>query len=163
MENNNNLLKLVWDRVVHGNLKKDCNAIQMDLFSHHSNRSIIFIYASEVDKDSFSQTIIGIHPLYIIDMRKNPRFDFFGYSRKMAFKEFSSVGAKYTDRFGLIRQQGVDKTKILSDIENEYLNNHIQGPIAFILGNKDQDKEIDEGLVKKIQQCKQRWNLSVVP
>lgn len=163
MSNNKGILRLVWDSVVHNKQKRDAPPIQMDLFAHNSYKSIIFIYISEMDKDSFSRTIIKSHPSQIIDMRPNPRFDIFGYSRKMVFNEFYRVGAKYTDRFGLIKEGEVDRKKILDLIESEFLNKSKQGPIAFIFWKKEQDTGLDGELIDKIKKSKQNWSLSVVP
>ena len=162
MANNKRILKLVWDSVIHNRSKRSVSSIQMDLFAHNPNKSVILIYISEMDKDRFSRTIINSHPLHIIDMRPNPRFDFFGYSRKMAFNEFHSVGAKYTDRIELVKSGDVDREIILDVIESEFLKNSKQGPIAFIFWKKEQETGLDFELIDKIKKYNKNWSLSVV-
>lgn len=157
-------LQLVWDSVASSNLKSSgMPSIQMNLFTHSDERSILVIYFSDVDKSSFSNALKNSHPSHIIDMRSNPRFDIAGYSRKMAFTEFENIGAKYMDYIELQGTYKKDKDELMDVIEREFFDKLEGGSLAFIFGKKEQDATYEEELIHKLPKTNHKWSLSVVP
>ncbi len=157
-------LQLVWDSVTSNDLKSSgAPSIQMNLFAHSDERSILVIYFSDVDKNSFSNALKNTHPTHIIDMRSNPRFDIAGYSRKMAFTEFDNIGAKYMDYVELLGTYKKDKDQLINVIEREFFDKLEGGSLAFILGKKEQDATYEAELIHKLPKNNYKWSLSVVP
>ena len=156
-------LQLVWDSVTNEHLKSGIPSIQMNLFTHSDERSILVIYFSDIDKVSFSNALRSTNPSYIIDMRSNPRFDITGYSRKRAFTEFENIGAKYMDYIELLGTYKKDKDQLIDVIEHEFFDKLDGGSLAFILGKKEQDVTYEEELIHKLPKTNHKWSLSVVP
>ena len=156
-------LRLVWDSVAGNKLRSDAPSIQIDLFEDKSEYSVLVIYFSDIDSESFSNALRNTHPSHIIDMRANPRFDIAGYSRKIAFTEFESIGAKYMDYLELLDKDEKDKNQLISAIENKVFNNIERGPFAFIFGKKEHDETYEEELISRLPKINHNWSLSIVP
>lgn len=135
---------------------------QIDMFTGSKDNSILIIYFSDIDGALFSEAIHKAHPKCILDMRANPRFDIAGYSRKIAFGEFDSLGSTYIDYVKLVGASDKSKEHLI-DAAEKIVKKIKQGPLVFIFGKKEQDGVYEEELVHKLPVGKEEWDLAVIP
>lgn len=157
------VLKLVWGFASHKKQeKKESPKVQMDLFGSNTENTLVIIYFYDLNGKRFSEILNETHPSYILDMRVNPRFDIDGYSRKIAFSEFDSIGSIYFDYTELVGPSDKNKSHIIQAAE-KIVKTAKKGPVAFIFGKKDQDEEYEEELLDSLTDDKKNWSLSVLP
>lgn len=135
---------------------------QVDMFTESNDNSILVIYFSDIDGKLFSDAINKAHPKCILDMRSNPRFNIAGYSRKIAFGEFDSLGSTYMDYVELLDGNDQSKDHLIEAAER-VVKKIKQGPLVFIFGKKEHDGMYEEELMHKLPVSKEAWSLSVIP
>lgn len=135
---------------------------QIEMFEGGNEKSILVIYFSDIDSKLFSNAIHNVHPAYIIDMRPNPRFNIDGYSRKLAFSDFDSIGSIYMDYIELTGADDKSKEHLIVAAE-KILSEKKQGPVVFIFGKKEQDEIYEKELLVNLPMDKKGWSLAVMP
>lgn len=167
MNKKKNFLRLVRNFELNESEKisKDVNhdlSFQVDMFVGGDDNTILVIYFADINREMFSDTIKNTHPVYILDMRLNPRFDIAGYSRKLAFSEFEKLGSRYMDHIDLIEGSERSKGRLIEAAER-VIKETKQGPVAIIFGKKEQDEVYEERLLHNLPIDKNQWVLSEVP
>lgn len=89
-------LKIVWDKDTNSSLAQAYKEpSQLNLQLDHFENLIAFIGVSVLSGTHVNNLLRTLKPLYILDLRTCPRFDFSGYSRKRAFSDFDRWKTKY--------------------------------------------------------------------
>lgn len=122
---------------VASNTDEYCEPAQLTFQIEHDENLIAFIGEKGLSGILLTDVLQKLKPNYLLDLRKSPRFDLSGYSRKKAFSDFDRLKAKYIclsidETVGEISER---VQSLISKLDNE--QNKLTGPILILVESAD--------------------------
>lgn len=144
--------------------------IQYTMFPESNPYSIIYVTPSLLDESGFLDVFNEVHPRYVLDMRRFPRFDIGTLNREKIFSMYFSNNLTYRDldvsddsfpeRCGLI---GKRFSEWLESSEPEWKSrDSLVGPVVIFIDNACKNNEELFSLVDEIKdktKTKKEWEI----
>lgn len=141
-------------------------AWQNTLFASANPSLIVFVDCDHVTEQELVTTLAGARPKLVFDVRRVPRFDIGGFSRREAFRMFRTIGSQYIDLTSIHRQTGAAPLP-------EIIGNSIQdarhpaqkgGPIAMLVESSQFSEEYIESLLNVLPtEDQEPWDVFRIP
>jgi hypothetical protein len=141
---------------------------QNTLFANVNPSLVIIINCESISDDELVSTLYGSRPKAIFDIRRVPRFDIGGFSRKDAFFVFRSIEAQYVDLTSIHRRnvpESVVSALLVSEaIGDTQLFLPKGGPIGLLVDSNQFSEEYITALLDMLPSDeKDPWDVFRLP
>ncbi len=141
-------------------------AWQNTLFANANPSLIVFVDCDHVTEQELITTLSGAHPKSVFDVRRVPRFDIGGFSRREAFRTFRAIDAQYIDLTSIHRQTGAAASSevIGKAIQDARYSAQKGGPIAILVESSQFSEEYIANLLNVLPtEDQEPWDVFRVP
>jgi hypothetical protein len=141
-------------------------AWQNTLFASANPSLIVIVDCEHITDHELVTTLSGSKPKYVFDIRRVPRFDIGGLTRRAAFEAFQAAGANYIDLTSIHRQnKSSPSPEVIGNAMSDALSfSSKDGAIAILVENSQFSEEYITTLLDALpSENEEPWDVFRVP